>query len=238
MTNILILGASSQIGHELALRFSSNAVLTLVGRNQEKLQRVARQCAEAGAKHVSCIVQDLAAGVEPLLQQLGDVPLDLVMNLIAATSRIGDGEFLLSNLESYVRSDVLVPVQLLQKLVERSCTPLKVIFISSILAAAKSPDRLLYGSLKLLQEMCLQKLSMGHHGCELLIVKVGIVVPHESSSRTAHQLAEAVYTAHRQKKHVLTYGWMGRVYLALFYAQPMLFRWVVKLQRMFRHSTS
>lgn len=238
MVNILILGASSQIGRELALRFSSNASLTLVGRHQENLQHLAQQCVDAGAVSARCVVQDIAAGVAPVMQQIGDTQFDLFINLIAATSRVDDSEFLPSALEGYLWSDVLVPVQLLQRLMGKADKPVKTIFISSILAEVKSPDRMLYSSLKLLQEMCLRKLSLSCPGCALLIVRVGMVVPHTSSSRKAQQLADAIYQAHLQKKRILTYGWMGRIYLFLFYTQPMIFQWIVKLQRAFRVRTS
>lgn len=234
MLNILILGASSQIGRELALRFSPGNSLTLVGRNLERLQLVARQCSEVGACNVDVIVHDIAGDAKLLIQNLGDKQFDLVINIVAATSRVKDSEFLLSQLEEYLMSDLLVPVQLLQGLIEKSNKPLKMIFISSVLAAAKSPDRVLYSSLKYLQEICLHKLSAYRQGNELLIVKVGKVVPHEHSSLKAQKLADAIYEAHLLKKKVLNYGWVGRLYLILFYAQPIVFSWIVKLQRVMR----
>lgn len=232
--NVLILGASSQIGRELAVRFSPNNSLTLLGRNLESLQLVAWQCLEAGAGNVDLIVQDIAIGAELLAQQVGDKQFDLVINLVAATSRVKDSEFLPGQLEEYLMSDLLVPVQLIQNLIEKSSKPLKIIFISSVLASVKSPDRILYGSLKTSQELCLHKLSAGRQGCELLVVKVGKVISHEQSSKEAKKLAGAIYKAHLLDKKVLNYGLLGRAYLLLFYTQPLIFRLIVKLQRVLR----
>jgi len=234
MQNILILGASSQIGQELTLHFAPKNSLTIVGRNQESLQFLQAQCLESGAENVDLIVQDIADGADSLIQKLGDRQFDLVINLVAGTSRVKDSEFLPSQLEGYLMSDLLVPVQLFQKLIERSSKPLKMIFISSILAAVRSPDRLLYSSLKSMQELCLQKLSTCRQGVELLVVKVAKVLPHGHSSRATQELANAVYEAHLLNKKTLNYGWGGRVYLILFYTQPIVFSLIVKSQRVLR----
>jgi len=232
--NILILGASSQMGRELALSFSFKNSLTLLGRNKNILESVAQDCLEVGALTVDCIVQDIADGIDLLNQRIGDKQFDLVMNLIASTSRVKDSEFSPSQLEEYLMSDLLVPVQMLQNMVERSSKPLKVIFISSVLASVKSPDRLLYGSLKLLQEMCLHKLAARRQGIELLVVKIGKVIPHNHSSDKTKKLAALIYEAHLQNKKVLNYGLVGRFYVGLFYIQPLIFKSIVTLQRLLR----
>ncbi|MDP1614279.1 MAG: hypothetical protein Q8L68_00615, partial [Methylococcales bacterium] len=190
-----------------------------------------------GALTVDCIVQDIANGADLLMQKIDKWQFDLVINLVASTSRVKDSEFLPSQLEKYLMSDLLVPVQLLQKLIDKSNKPLKVIFISTVLASVKSPDRLLYGSLKLLQEMCLHNLSY-RQGIGLLVVKVGMVIPHKHTSDRSKKLVAAIYQAHLQGKKVLSYGLVGRLYLLLFYTQPLIFGLVVRLQRALRGSAS
>lgn len=234
MLNILILGASSQIGRELALRFSLNNSLTLLGRNDESLQSVVKQCLAAGAAHVELIIHNIADGAELLIEEVANRQFDLVINLVAATSRVKDSDFLPSKLEGYLMSDLLVPVQLLQNMLETSSRSLKIIFISSVLASVPSPDRQLYSSLKSLQELCLHKLSAGRNGCELLIVKVGKVISHEQSSNEAQNLAAAIYEAYLLNKKVLNYGAGGKIYLLLNYIHPQLFKLIVKLQRSLR----
>lgn len=232
--NILILGASSQIGGELALLFSPHNALTLLGRNHGRLHSFAMQCAEAGAVSTDLIVQDISDEFDSLIKRLVDKQFDLVINLISATSRVKDSELLPGQLEAYLMSDLLRPVQLIEKLIENSCKPLKVIFISSVLASVRSPDRLLYGSLKLLQEISLHRLSAGHNGGGLLIVKVGKVISHEKSSDAAQKLATAIYKAHLLNKTKFSFGVGGRVYLLLYYFHPLIFRLIVKVQRKLR----
>lgn len=232
--NILILGASSQIGCELALCFSQGNDLILLGRNIENLNSVANKCIEAGARKIDLLAQDLVADADDLIRKLASMEIDLVINLVSATSRVKDSELLPSQLEAYLKSDLLVPVRLIQYLAETAIKPLKVIFISSVLASVRSPDRLLYGSLKSLQEMCLSKLLDKRKGNELLVVKVGKVIPHEQSSDKAKLLAAAIYEAHRNRCEVLNYGWTGRIYFWLFNFQPLLFTLIVQLQRIIR----
>lgn len=236
--NILILGASSQIGREIALRFSSGNSLVLLGRNRETLVLIAGMCMDAGAESADVIEQDIAEGLEPLMQQIGNRSFDLVINLVSATSRVRDSEFMPGQLGCYLQADLLVPVQFIEILIERSTSPIKVIFISSVLAAVKSPDRLLYGSLKLLQEMSLHRLAECHPGVQLLVIKIGKVISHTQSSEKSEQLADMIYRAHLQNKEVVNYGLVGRLYLLLFYAQPLIFGLVVRLQRALRSSAN
>lgn len=232
--NVLILGASSQMGRELALRFSSHNSLTLLGRNESALSLIAKECFSAGALSVDVVVQDLTEGVGGLIHRMVSKEFDVVVNLVALTSRVRDSGFVLSQLEAYLLADLLVPVQLLQILIGQSKKTIKVIFITSVLASAKSPDRFLYGALKSLQEMCLYKLTDCQKGIELLVVKVGKVIPHDYSSEKSKKLANAIYIAHLENKKVLNYGFVGRLYVLLFYVNPVIFNLIVKAQRLLR----
>lgn len=232
--NVLILGASSQMGRELALRFSSHNSLTLLGRNESALSLIAKECFSAGALSVDVVVQDLAEGVDSLTHGMLGKEFDLVVNLVALTSRVKDSEFLLNQLEAYLLADLLVPVQFLQILISQSKKPLKVIFITSVLATVRSPDRLLYGALKSLQEMCLYKLVTCRERVDLLVVKVGKVIPHDYSSEKSKQLANAIHSAHIENKKILNYGLVGRFYVLLFYLNPVVFNLIVRAQRLLR----
>ena len=232
--NILILGASSQIGCELALRFSQGNDLMLLGRNMESLNSVAKKCIEAGARKIEFLALDMASEAEELIRELDGVQIDLVINLVSATSRVNDSDLQPSQLEAYVNSDLLIPVRLIQFVTERAVKPLKVIFISSVLAAVRSPDRLLYGSLKALQEMCLSKLLDQQNGNELLVVRIGKVIPHTQSSDKAKKLAAAIYNAHLSRCRTFSYGWTGQIYIWLFNFQPAIFNLIVRLQRLMR----
>lgn len=232
--NVLILGASSQMGRELALKFSSQNSLTLLGRNKNALTLTEKECLSTGALSVDVVVQDLAEGVELLIHRMAGKEFDVVVNLVALTSRVKDSEFVVGQLEAYLLADLLVPVQFLQILINKSKKPIKVIFITSVLSTVKSPDRFLYCALKSLQEMCLFKLTDCRKEIELLVVKVGKVIPHDYSSEKSKTLANAIYAAHLENKKVLNYGFVGRLYVLLFYINPVVFNLIVKAQRLLR----
>lgn len=232
--NILILGASSQIGCELALCFSQDNDLILLGRNMASLDSLAKKCIGAGARKVDLLALDMASDGDEVIRKLEGAKIDLVVNLVSSTSRVKDSELLPSQLEAYVQSDLLAPVRLIQHLSETAIEPLKVIFISSVLASVRSPDRLLYGSLKSLQEMCLARLLGQRKENKLLVVRIGKVIPHTQSSNKAKQLAAAIYNAHLNQRAILNYGWTGRIYFWLFNFQPLIFNLIVQLQRFVR----
>ncbi len=218
----------------MASRFSTGHALTIAGRHRSTLESIATTCLDSGAERVIILVQDMADGVGSLIRECGSTDFDVIINVASATSRVKDSDFAPSQLERYVMADLLVPIQFIQHLIRRSTRPLRLIFISSILAAVKAPDRLLYSSLKSLQEMCLRKLATQREGVQLLVVRVGTVIPHERSNSVAQKLANAIYDAYVLKKTDLNYGWSGWIYVALFYLQPIIFVLVVHLQRWLR----
>jgi NAD(P)-dependent dehydrogenase (short-subunit alcohol dehydrogenase family) len=232
--NILILGASSQIGHDLALCFAKDNFLVLHGRNSILLNKTSAQCLLAGASQVEVIFHDLASDVDIFIQKVRNKNIDLIINLVATTSRVKDGEFLLDQIERYTSSDLVAPIKIIQSLRGKSDKALKVIFISSILASVPSPDRRLYGSLKLLQEICLYRIFESSKDIELLVVKVGTVVRHDRPSERSSNLAKAVYAAHLSNIKILSYGIAGRLYVWLFHIQPLAFYFIIKIQRLFR----
>ncbi|KPJ67822.1 MAG: hypothetical protein AMJ43_02355 [Coxiella sp. DG_40] len=80
--SILITGASSGIGEALAIAYAgSGIVLSLTGRNEERLRKVAEQCRELGATvEISVIdVRDTLKLRSWIEKRDADVPLDLVI---------------------------------------------------------------------------------------------------------------------------------------------------------------
>lgn len=80
--SILITGASSGIGEALAKAYAkSGIVLSLIGRNEERLRKVAEQCKQLGATvEISVIdVRDTVRLRTWIEERDADVPLDLVI---------------------------------------------------------------------------------------------------------------------------------------------------------------
>jgi short-subunit dehydrogenase involved in D-alanine esterification of teichoic acids len=234
MAHILILGASSQIGQELALKFSPSNTLYLVGRNSIELDLISKKCLDNGANSAIRIIYDLSNRDESIFESTKKFHLDLIINAASATSRVEDNFFKPEFFEDYVFSDLLTPIRLAGKM---STLPEKmpdIIFISSVLSLIKSRNKEIYSALKRLQEMYLQCLFDHTNGGSLLIVRVGKRISHVNASLTAKDLANKIYQNYQLKKSFLNYGREGRIYLFLFYLQPILMQWIINLHRLIR----
>lgn len=156
--NLMVLGASSAIGSQLALEFAPGNTLVLIGRNLAALEQAAHACRKGGASGVSVLATDLESGYAEIehAAKAGDV--ELVINAASATSRLRDNDLDADALGTYASVDLVVPVRLVQALSEhRGPSPLSVIFVSSLLAVVRSPNRVVYGGLKSAQELFLAK---------------------------------------------------------------------------------
>jgi short-subunit dehydrogenase len=233
--NILILGASSQIGHEVAVSFSCNNNLTLLGRRSDSLNKTAEECINFGAINVDVLVLDISKSTDSFIEQIKERKYDLIVNLISTTSRVKDSDILVENLDLYLLSDLVMPIRLINELIKNSNNPLKIIFISSVLEMVPSPNKILYGSLKFLQNLCLKQLEIKNDNLNLLVVRVGSVVPYEKSSYIAKNLAREIHKAHLKNLKVLNFGYLGFIYVLLFYIHPLIFYFIVNLQRMYRN---
>ena len=144
--NILVLGATSAIGSDLAYEFAFGNRVTLIARDVYRLREVAQGCRERGAVMTDEVVFDLASGAAQLRQVIGTQPIDLLINAAAATSRLRDRDIALSQLCEYVAVDLTVPIELIRQLAsDPGARCPRVIFVSSILAAIRSPRRKICG---------------------------------------------------------------------------------------------
>ncbi|MEO5936167.1 MAG: hypothetical protein ABIP81_03045, partial [Terriglobales bacterium] len=112
--------------------------------------------------------------------------------------------------------------------------PLCIILISSFLAKIRSPNRLIYGSLKLLQEEWLKNIGRDYPLVRVLVVHVGKVIPTEKHSAKSDALAEEVVRAYKSGQAHLASGPLGSLLVGLFYVQPLLYFAVSATQRWLR----
>ena len=218
------------------MEFAPGNSLVLVGRNRERLELAERKCRENSAAEVQLVAADLESGYEEIEAAARDV--ELVINAASATSRLRDGDLDADALGSYAAVDLVAPIRLVQAISKRRGeSRLGVIFVSSLLAVVKSPNRAVYGGLKSAQEVILRQV-MGAPGRRLLIVRVGTPLPTEEVTGRTVRLAQAARRAWEESRQVLFYGLTGRMLSWLYLAQPLIFRMVVETQRKFRRSTS
>lgn len=186
-----------------------------------------------GSRRVVPVSGDLQRHWENILLSLPEGRVDLLINAASATSRLRDNQLQMEKLDEYVSVDLLAPLHLAEKIwAGQAGQPLAIIFISSILAVLRTPNRTLYGNLKMLQEESLKSLAASRPGMSLLIVRVAKVLPVDRRTKETAKLAQAVRRAFAEKRKTLTYGTAGRLSVALFYAQPLVFSLVVKARRL------
>jgi len=231
---ILILGASSNVGTALAEAFASGNTLILTGRNAVRLEAAAGICRTAGSANVKLVTADLARDLHPLFEELQRHPIDLIIDAASASSSKRDGEISADAFDSLVAADFLSKVQLLQRICQNQAAAPAVIFISTVLTLVKSPGRTVYTALKGLYETYLIKLGAARPGFYLLIVYIGIVIENKGDYEKPRRLASAVAKAFLDRRRSLLFGMSGRIYVGLFYVQPMIFNLLTLIQRKVR----
>ncbi len=233
---ILILGASSQVGVSLARAFAPGNTLWLLGRDRSKLDQAVQAALSAGATRCSALTIDLGEirDASTALAGLGDGPLDLIIDAASASSSLRDSEVPAGAMQRLVLADVASRVPLMEALLARQPQPPAIIVISTVLARLRSPDRLVYSALKQLLESYYQRLAAERPRLRLLVVTVGTVIDPLRPSEKPVRLAAAVLQAFSEGRTSLFFGGIGKIYLALFYLQPLVFFAVTRLQRALR----
>jgi short-subunit dehydrogenase len=233
---ILILGASSQIGKALATVFAPGNALILVGRDGEKLQAAEAACLKSGAGAVVIAPADLAAGIGGVQSVITSDGVDLVVDASSAASRLRDSEVALDEFESLVKADAMAKIGLFEWLRNNQAAPLSVIYITTVLTQLVSPDRAVYTSLKRIVEHYLLCLKRHEPRTRLLLVHVGTLISARHETTKPGKLACAVADAFQANRESLSYGVSGRLYLIVFYLQPLVFFLLTVIQRMMRKS--
>jgi len=232
--NILVLGASSVIGSEIAAALSPGHTLLLAGRDPGRLCQAAGLCRCAGAHEAIELPCDLERGSAALVEALGGRAVDVVVNAASATSRLRDDDIDPAEWSAYLRVELSAPLELVAALAARRSTPLVVVYISSILAVTPSPNRQIYGGLKALHEAALRRMARATGRLDVRIVRVGTIIDADRRTPRASALGRAVRTALDRGRPVVTYGASGRALAAAHRIHPLLFAAVVRAVRIAR----
>lgn len=228
--NILILGASSEIGQALAEAFAKNNRLWLQGRNLHRLETSALQL-KSSAEQVILVPGDLLE--KKRLDEAIKSPIDLVINVASSTSQLRDSLIEPSKIEEYATIDLVAPLQIIEALAKKNKKKINVIFISSILAHLKSPDRSIYALFKQLQNAFLKQMRQ-NQTIELLTVDIGCVIKLNSSSLIPRQIALKTFQSYCSGKKNLCVGLSGRLLRYAHKIHPYLPASAIYLQRKLR----
>ena len=229
--NILILGSTSGIGQSITNIFADQNNLILVGRSLNKLEKIKNNAILIGALNVNIIEYDLGTDINHLIINIENYEIDLLINIASSTSNYRDNAVKSSLIKSDVGIDLINPILLTQWLIDRS-NRLNIIFISSILSKIKSPNRIIYSSLKNLQETYLNKIATENFNkVNLLTVTVGTEINKYKESMKSRKLAKKLFIAFTKRKENLFFGLSGKVLYYIYYLNPFLFSFIIHLKR-------
>jgi len=238
--NILVMGASSKLGQVLVREFAANNVLLLTGRNVSRLQSAKKDAENSGAVKVIVVEHDFEKGIDRLITGVKGYRIDLLINTVSATSRLRDSAIDPKKIEFYTHSDLITPVKFVEYLVEnhevnyQRDSPLRIIFVSSMLAAVKSPDRDIYSSYKILQESFLKRIQTIHkHRVQLTIVRIGVLLNRKEITIHHVKIAKKVVRLYKEK-NMIFYGLKGRIVTWLYHVSPFIMRVVIYVARVLR----
>ncbi len=235
---LLVLGASSGIGAAVAAEFAPGNRLILAGRDSIRLNRAANLCRQRRALAVETLLLDLSADQDAFAASIAALDLteiESVINVASATSRLRDEAIPIEEFSSLVAADLVRPVELIRKVAAaRGTAGLRVVFVSSLLAVVQSPNRVIYGGLKALQEKALERLEAAAPHVRVSVFRIGTVIPTERGSEKADKAAKALRKFFDQETRVKEHGAMGRAVRAVHAVHPSLARvglWVSRILR-------
>ncbi|MEY3775453.1 MAG: hypothetical protein RLZZ129_2233 [Verrucomicrobiota bacterium] len=231
---LLILGASSNIGAALARVFAPGNTLILAGRNVDRLAHTVALCKESGAADANYVEVDFQLGIAPLLTAIAGKQIDLIIDAASASSRLRDSDLSAGDITNLVSADFHNRTKLFEQVCGTAGPMPAVIFISTVLTLVKSPDRTVYTTLKTLYEAYLLKLKEGRPDFHLLVVYVGVVINREGPSKGPESLAAAVARSFQKGDDKLLYGTGGRMMVGLYYLQPLVYGMFTLAQRKVR----
>ncbi|KAK7047186.1 hypothetical protein VNI00_006852 [Paramarasmius palmivorus] len=179
---ILVLGASSGIGKEIALQYASSGRnrICLVGRKKDQLEEAAEECKGLGVESVVSFVGDISS-VEDMLRlrevlesEFGGIDTIIVSAGVSATRPLLD--IAPSDDENGVQRVVDVASKAMQvnylgpvvvavtfiPLLKRTSSSPSILLISSLGAVIPAPTRSIYGSSKSASLLLYQSLAIEH----------------------------------------------------------------------------
>lgn len=235
--NILILGATSQLGQAIAEQFYSNNTLFLSGRNERALTALQQRLEAQGSSSCSILVHDLAGNCNRMIEKLPGT-VDIVINAASASSELRDSMIPAELFEEIVQSDLLSPLRLMEKLLKRQSTPIHFVFVSSVLSDVMTQDRKIYSSLKMLQELMLEKLQSAFSGrLSIMTMKIGTWLDRERMTEKHREIAELIAENNGQQC-IIQYGNAGKVLRMAYRISPVAMEGLVRVTRLLRGNRS
>lgn len=234
MKNILVLGASSVIGSALGKRFSNGNRIILSGRNYIKLKAVAEKCRELGAIEVEIVLSDLAESIQPIIDMNLKWPIDLIIDSASAASMFRDEEIKPEDILTLIKSDLISHFYIFQMLSRLNKKHPDIIYVSTVLAIVKSPNREIYSLMKRIIEIYLEKIIQLNSGTRITIFRIGKLISKNQDNSIAWAIASKVSADFFSGNSIVNYGLGGHILLLLNIIHPFTINFVIRIQRFLR----
>ena len=234
MQTILILGATSPIGAALSEQFSKDNQIILSGRSLARLNTIAGRCTKAGAVSVKIAAADLTQTIQPIIDANSVRAIDLIIDAASGASSVRDPDVEPYAMRDIIQADVLSHLDIYQQLTRLNKKHPDVVFISTVLAIVKTPQREIYSAAKRLTEIYLEKIATTEPNARVLIFRVGKLIDPKQDSLKAKAMAERVQHELLEGNVTTIYGISGRILKGLNSLHPGVLNIIVKMQRMFR----
>jgi nucleoside-diphosphate-sugar epimerase len=235
---ILVLGASSVIGRDLAAEFAHGNELLLIGRDPARLGETAGACSARGASAVSVLSVDLSAGNAWVDDCVVFKP-DAILNAACATSRLGDDDIPGPSLLPVIRADLAGPLELIDRVHAANAERLlSVVFVTTVLALVPSQRRQVYGGLKRMQEHALMHRASRDARLRVTLARICRPISPDAGSSLSAAFARQTFRAFIDGRSELRFGWSGRLAMTLNDIHPLVFRAFIAASRRFRRRKS
>lgn len=232
---VVILGAASRIAGRIAVALAPGNDLVLVGRDSANLLALVEECKTAGATSAQIIWADLRDESPAAVRPLTERRIDVLINAASATARLADSQYTLEDFRDGLRVDAISPLSLVSTICDRQQdSKLTVVYLTTILAAVRTPGRAIYGSLKYFQELGLKIVASRHPNLRVLTVRIGTRFPRDRNTPAMDRLARRIVSALRSDDSVLSFGLSGRLLRLLYSLHPGLGACAVLTKRLLR----
>lgn len=233
MKKILILGATSELGKAISVIFSNSNHLILIGRDKEKLSKIASKCQKYDPNKIEYFYHDFSKE-STLIPEENFKNIDVVINLISSTSRLADSKIVIESFISYIVTDLNNIFLMLTNQIIPNTKKIKIIHISSVIEEIRTPDRYLYSSIKTIFRVFLKALVKDRQNIDTLIVNIGTVIDHKNESKKANKIAKKILNSHSLGHLKLNIGISGAILKIIFNLNPMLANMTINFIRLFK----
>ncbi len=232
---ILILGATSSIGKSISKGFAKNNQLFLLSTKIAELKSLKKEVIHLGAIDTKIISLNLGHHLN--INKFIDDPVDMIINIASATSRLKNSEINPHHNQLYTSVDLSNPLIFLEHFLEKGVKKdkdyqLYYIFINTILSKIQSPDYSIYYSYKILQQEYMRIFQRKYNNnLKTINAIVGKTIDKSIENKKTINLVNRIHLAIKKDESEFIFGFEGKLINTLYSISPLLSNTIIYLKR-------